>query len=373
LRCGLIGLGAFLLLFAVYSGYWLLAIGQLKSRTLAVLENTRTAESEISFGTVSSQGFPTRLELIIAEPLLRYQRRLSPSGAERVRWQGSALIVRAHPFRPTIITLDLPREAIVERLDSENTPATTTHYQAGLVRAIVQLGRHRTLPLGITVENVQGEMDSGPRVALLGALHLSGLYPESEGALTATWTLAARDIVPPPWLSNAAGPPARAPVAGPWPARIKTLRAKALLFGPWPERLRSNGAMAAWRDAGGRLELRDGSLESDSLMFDWFGEFRLDETLRPTSALTLNVQGLTDDGASEIERELGGNDALLLAILEFFSGNKATDQPTRLRLETHDGKAFLGLGALTIRIGKLGPINFEAPDGPSLSFQPRFK
>ncbi len=146
------------------------------------------------------------------------------------------------------------------------------------------------------------------------------------------------------------------------------------VFGPLPEPT-SNAAMAAWRDAGGRIELRDGQVESPKLGADVRGTLALDGEMRPLSRIDMTVNGLgraVEQGQVSLLGDGGDGESLLVVLLGLLSGQDDPNGPIELHFETRDGRAFLGSALGSIRIGKVGPIDFEAENGPLVPFNLRF-
>jgi hypothetical protein len=142
---------------------------------------------------------------------------------------------------------------------------------------------------------------------------------------------------------------------GPLGSRIETVALDASLLGPLP-RNSERAAIAAWRDAGGtvdvhRLELLWGPVEMNAE-----GTVALDAEFRPIGALTAEIEGVDAviDGFNRLGTlgDMGAEAAKL--VLALMSETRAGDgaRVVTLPLTAQDGQLYLG----PVPIAPLAPL-----------------
>lgn len=161
-------------------------------------------------------------------------------------------------------------------------------------------------------------------------IRLSARHDPAGDALDATLTLAR--VIPPPTLA----PPFAAPITA--AALTARVAAPAALAG-------GVGALAAWRAAGGRLDVPSFAAEWGKLRLEAAGTIRLDALLRPEGLLELRGQGYQGvlDGLVAGGRLAERPANLIRALLDALAERRADGERTlALPLEAKGGSLFLG-------------------------------
>lgn len=115
--------------------------------------------------------------------------------------------------------------------------------------------------------------------------------------------------------------------------------------GPMPRGATAAAALAAWRDAGGELEIEHMALDWPPLRLTAAGTLRLDETLRPTGTLDTSVSGFEPVLKALGDRGLLPRDqlAMMLLLLGRMAAPGPDGRPTlRVPLAARDGALYLG-------------------------------
>lgn len=316
--------------------YWHWAAARLET---AVAEWT-AAQGErgyqIAYDGPLIEGFPTTLAARFAAPSV-----VSPSGW---RWGGPPVAGQAKLWAPLTIDLQFPgRHEITRRLGGAEIPG---RLEADPAKAFIELG-------------VDGRVERA-RLALIN--------PSWEDPVTGRIT--ARQLL------SALGPPLSAGGGGqdylplmaviralelpehletPLGRRVQELRLDATLRGaPPPGPLRE--ALAAWRDAGGVLELHNSSLHWGPLILSGDGTLTLDHELRPLGALSARIRGLgatLDRFADAGMIERGQAIAIELAASALAGErDESGEKVVALPLTLQDGRLYLG----PVPLFRLSPV-----------------
>lgn len=365
-----ISVGALVVVAAAYAVLWSIAAGALEARFRSAVAAYANDDLMVSHGEIRRSGFPGALRLDVAEPSYAYRWKRDDGSIATLTWYDSHMAVRASPFRPSVLRLDWPKQAVIEVESPDGVAQEPVSLRAETARVDVWLTDGRALP-------VQGELRhvsalngfEGTMAELLERFSFTGDYGDGADRPSAAWRFEA---------VNLAGVDLETgrllPHDAPDQARINRMSGAIDVFGPLPEPT-SNAAMAAWRDAGGRIELRDGQVESPKLGADVRGTLALDGEMRPLSRIDMTVNGLgraVEQGQVSLLGDGGDGESLLVVLLGLLSGQDDPNGPIELHFETRDGRAFLGSALGSIRIGKVGPIDFEAENGPLVPFNLRF-
>lgn len=259
-----LGLAAFLAALGILYVWWWHALA---ARSQALVENwvqaRREAGAVAQTGALSVSGFPFAVVLTMAEPALA-------DAPGRFGWQGPPLEARIRPLAPHRIHLNAPgRHRILK--DGESFAI-----EAGSAGADIVLSRQDWRQVRLSLE------DAAIGSARLAGLEVEATRPAADGdesrpSLTLQVTLAGLVLPDGPGMAMMEGP-----LGGALAARVK---------GP----LRPEGgapAFAAWRDAGGTVELDRLDLSWPPLAARGQATLALDGALQPLLAGTLTLSGL---------------------------------------------------------------------------------
>ena len=276
-RVAMVALAAATALAALYGGLWLYGASALDEGIERWAAERRAEGWRVAFGTKRAAGFPFRLVQRIGGPSLA-----RIIGGKTRRWRGPEIEVEFVPWRPDEIRLRFPGTHHID-LDTAGRARTLTLdvASAGAVIRRDSGGAARTLTLDLTaltvrrpgkgspagVERLTVTIETAPRAA-------SG---DDRGA-------SARLMVK---LGGLTLPAGSRPALG---HRIASLALDAavmgrLAAGPLRETL------AAWRDAGGTIELTRFSMVWSDLALDADGTLALDAEMQPMGAMTVRITG----------------------------------------------------------------------------------
>lgn len=369
-RVAAIGIGVLAVLAAAYAVLWVVAAGALEARFREAVAAHANERLVISHGAIRRSGFPGVLRLDVDAPSYAYTWTRDDGSIATLTWHDAHMAVRASPFRPSVLRLDWPKQAVIEAKGPDGTAQEPINLRAETARVEVWLTEGRALPIEGELSHVSALNGfEGTLAELVESIRFTGAYGNGTDEPSAAWRLEAVnltgiDLETGRLLAHDA----------PDATRIERLSGRVDVFGPLPEPT-SNAAMAAWRDAKGRVELREGRLESPKLDAAFEGSLALDGEMRPVSRLVTTVNGLggaVAHGQIGLLGENGDGESLLVVLLGLLSGQDDPNGPVEFHFETREGRAYLGSALGSIRIGKVGPIDFEAADGPLVPFSFRF-
>ena len=252
--------------------------------------------------------------------------------------------------------------------DGKVTPPIS--FTAARAVAELWLTGERALPLTAELADIRAARAGATEpINVLESLRIDGVYGDGKAKPSAHWRFDAVNL-----RAAELGGAVFGPSAAPAFRHIDRLSGEVEVHGPMPEPS-SNAAMAAWRDAGGRIEMPSGALRSPTLQAAWRGTLSLDREMRPLSQIDTTLIGLNRvvENSAEAPDETGDPlESLAVMLLGLLSGQDDPDAPMRVTIETHDGRVYAGSALGSIRVGKVGPIDFEAEDGPHIPFKFRF-
>jgi hypothetical protein len=268
------------LAIAAYGGWWLHA-ARMVHRSIETWAETQRAQGlRVELADVAVQGFPLRLEAVAS----RFA--VGRDVPVRWRWTGPRLTASVPPWGSREVQVSFPGTHTVE-FDAADGPKTitltadkadgTVHVTDGGKISLV------TVALGPTRAELP---DLGP--AKLAALDLSIGAPP-QGA-----TLSASDPRSPEVGRVAVSadgielPEKATPALG---GRIAHAALELVLRGAIPA-AQTQAALAAWRDAGGTVELTKLRLHWGELQAEADGSAALDAALQPQGALTTRAWGV---------------------------------------------------------------------------------
>lgn len=370
-RAALIGIAGVATLVVAYSIFWVVAAGALERRFRQTVAAHAGEHLAITHGEIRRAGFPGSVKLDIADPTYAYTWRRDDGSVATLTWHDTHMIVRASLLKPSVFRLDWPKQAVIEVRGADGTSREPIRLRAAAATVSVWLTDGRALPLKGELEHVSlvDGSDAKP-TELLERFSFVGDYGNGADEPSARWQFEAVKLS---GLDLRTGEIVLRDDTG--RTRIDRLSGTIDVRGPLPDPS-SNAAMAAWRDSKGRVDLHDGRLEAPKLAADLQGTLALDGEMRPASRIDSMVHGLSSavkDGEIGIGAGSGDGESLLVVLLGLLSGQDDPNGPVKFSFETRGGKVYLGSALGSIRIGKVGPIDFEAANGPRVPFSFRFK
>ena len=236
----------------------------------------RSEGYEVRFDTVGLDGFPHNIVLTVARPVLS-----APNEPFSWGWETDRVVAEAAPWRPGRLNVRAAgNHALVVRLPgrapqafrgtAEDVTAELDFARDGLARLSM-----RIVGLDLATVNRRGSLTIEK-----GELEASRLFPEQPDHRTPAFDL----------RLNMTGVGLPDALAMPLGAHVESLEVLASVLGPVPGGpLRQS--LAAWRDAGGTMELRRLGLVYEPLVVGAHGTLALDGELQPAGALTARVEG----------------------------------------------------------------------------------
>jgi hypothetical protein len=255
--------------------YWRLAAQRLQSGFAGWVAARQAAGWTVSAGAPQPGGWPLTATLTVPDLALAGGETSIPGG---LSWHAATVALRVALWRPTLLQVDASGEQVLRA--GEMPPVT---YTAEQMRA--------ELPL----------QPNAPSDTI--AVHGAGLRAAAPGTRFSIGTLdirlemqsgAGRDD---PALGFSLGahaitlPPDRR-----WPLgqSIASLRLGGAVDGPLPESIGMAARAAAWRDAGGSIDLRQFALQWGPLQLSGTATLALDPQLQPMGAGTATVVGYAE-------------------------------------------------------------------------------
>jgi len=330
--------GAVLIAVAL-AGYWFWAAGQVRAAIVQWAEAQRAAGYDVTYEGPDISGFPVRLTVRLDAPGI--------AAPESWRWSGGAIAGEAAFWQPLLLRLALPlqQELTATWRGYERTVRLEAERVDGTVRFDTR-GRTEAATLEATDVTIQEAGGVSVRIARLRH-DVSRPPPTAAPLADGTTHLLLRGEIDELTLTEA--PPA------PFPETIDRLAYNADLVGAIPSG-EPAPALAAWRDAGGVLNVTDLVLIWGPLDVRADGTLALDKLLRLQGAFSARIAGLPEMLDAAVAQGLmqpGAAAALRLAVLTLADGRDATGRPiVRLPVTLQDGRVFLGPAPL----GRLDPV-----------------
>jgi len=319
---------------AAYGAWWLQAAARLHQAIDAWVEDNRTRGWHIELDNVAVRGFPLQL---------RAQADRFTVGRDTPfawRWSGPLFTASTPPWIGRDIALSFPGSHKIE-FDARDG--------------------HKVIPISAAKAHGQVRVENDGRIGsfslALGdiAAALPDLGPTRIAKLDASLTVGGK---PPP----AANSP-RAPEVGrltltaeaiDLPQRVATtlgrqigeIDLEATLLGAMPA-AQSETALAAWRDAGGTIEMEKLRLHWGEFQLEANGTAALDAQLQPEGALTARIWGAGAaidalvDGGSVRPRE-GATAKVVLHTMAKPSTAQGVSREVEVPLSVQDRKLYLG-------------------------------
>lgn len=322
-----------------YSAYWWWGAGKMDETVTGWINDWRRAGYRIDYSEKSIGGFPWTVRIRLVQPTLA-----DPAGAWS--WHGGALDLSAKPWAPTTYRLS----------------ADGDH------RAVVPVAG-RLVPMQATADRVEGvaEFDLAGRLrqADITLENVDGVAPALNDTLKihhATVSLTQPDVPARGHDDEEAavellvqGLHLPAALTGPLGRDVEHTSLRARLMGPFP-RADMRQALAAWRDAGGTLEVPWLNMRWGPAKLRAEGTVALDDLLRPSAAFEAKLAGLNDTLDALVDAKLIRPDAARLAgvgLMLFARTPPGGGEPElAIPLSAVDGDVYLG----PIKMGRVPPL-----------------
>ncbi len=308
------------LAFAAYAIYWHYAAQALRQGLGPWVEARRAEGYDLSWREVELGGFPLSFRFRFSDA------RLSGTRPTPIAVAAPLLLAEARPWRLNGWQLTAPQGARGE------VPGLGDAFAARDLDCTLAVAGTAVVFLDVAAREVTG---SGALAGLrIGTVALRASLPEPPATAAAPslrLTLRIGDLDMP----HAVGP------LGP---RIAALSVEGNVKGA-VEGAPLRRALAAWRDAGGTVELSEGKLRWDALAVDATGSLALDGALQPTGALTATIEGqnaIID--AAIASGGLRANDGQLAKTVLGLMAKEGPDGKRRLTLPVRlqNARIFLG-------------------------------
>lgn len=328
-----------------YTAWWFTLAGQVEDGVARWATERRAEGWTVKHEPIQRGGFPFSLDLAMPKPELARGGDLS--------WKGEVLTASAKPWAIQDVALGFPgAHTLTLPLDGKARPVEAT---LGTGRLDLRFdGRGRAEAGALDVKDLAARFtDNGEQVA---ASIVRGVVKRHAASTPAQGNALPVSLETESRIENLRLPPRLAGLLG---TDVALLALLANVIGPMPQAT-SAAAMAAWRDAGGYLEVKEFQLTYGRLQIQAAGNVRLDAQLQPVVQLDSKVRGadaLVD--ALVVDRQLSFAEGLLgKAGLMALSRQDETGVPPYLRLAItvrDGGRIYLG----PVRVGRVPTLQWR--------------
>lgn len=296
-----------------YAFYWHLLSERVLDRIAEWAVERRDAGWSVEFGELERAGFPFRISIRIREA------RMAAPG-ESLEWRLPDATLTMRTWEPGRVTIDAPgthraalggSEAVVEAAEAE-----------------IVLGGRRATTLRLAAPSVRLSGGATLDVRNLGA------RIEKQAGSPARFALHAQS------LSAPRLPPDRAITGIQLEGVVEGSAEPAGSLEVWAER---------WRDAGGRVALREFALSWGSLNVQGDGAFRLDGDLQPEGGLNVGIADI--DRAAEALAAAGIAPSVAMLALKLM---RRADGSVRVPVKLQRRRLYLG----PVRVLELRPVRW---------------
>lgn len=286
IRKWLFALGAIVALaVASHGAYWWIAAGELRGGIARWVEDRREAGWTIDHATPTIDGYPLRVRATIGDPDIAGP---GPGDTLAWRWRGPRLRLAFRPWAPREIMIAFPgrHRVDLDRGGRREIIEASAGSADGWARLATD-GRIESIRLDFVAVDASWRGRSGR--LRLGRLGVTLLVSEASGAGAAT-----------PLSAEPSGPVLSISAAdvtlpeGPRYPLGRTVAAVAIdakLLGGLRVAASVARSLAAWRDAGGTVEIRRLDVDWGVFGLSSDGTFALDRALRPIAAMTARIRG----------------------------------------------------------------------------------
>ena len=274
----LIGLLVLLVALAVgYFFYWRYVARQLEAGVAAWAEQQRALGNEVAFEWDGIGGFPFRFSADFRDPAIRWR-----GPREETAWTGATLHAAMAPWNlrqiavssdgENSVSLRIAGNASEWRVTATGFAGTVNLHDSGLLRGFTAALQQPDLTLP------DGRVLAGSLATIM--LDLPATPPTDFNMPLVRVVLDAKNVALPPGT--------RLLTDGP----VQSINYDATIKGPMPMAPLKD-ALAAWRDAGGVLELHNFGFAQGPLALTGNATLALDPELQPEGAGTVTTAGLS--------------------------------------------------------------------------------
>ena len=326
---------ALLLALAVgWAGFWYWSAGQLETAVARFAEQQRARGMTISYDGPDVGGFPVGLSAAFETPLV--------AGQEGWRWTGPPVSGRARVWSPFTIETDFPGLHRIAFKPEPQAPEAEIEAEAGEAAGWARLKRDgRVAEAAVAIGRLE------VRSALAGpasAERLVGRYgpsrpgesaagPETDFAFEGSGLVLPEDVETPLGRS------------------IESAILEATLIGEVPPG-EPKQALATWRDAGGKLEVRRLETLWGSLQLAAQGTASLDGEFRPIGAFRARIKGLNETLDALARAGVIESGAALAVRFAVTALGGDSDKGLQVPITLQDGRVYLG----PVPIARLSPV-----------------
>jgi len=330
-----IGFAAAVVLVASYVGYWFYGSSLVRGGLDRWIAGARAEGVEASYRAVDIDGFPLRFRIMVDGPALTAAR-----GGAVWDWRSETAHAVVAPFDFHSADIRLNGEQVLTFVENAGLPLTLRSSEpTALFVEVAGDGQPGHLTLAATgVEATSPETVAGLRLARLD------VAAERDARVTAaadgTWMTVTVD-------AKEASLPAAA--AGPLGQLVERLTAELEVIGAVPQTT-PRAAVQAWRDGGGRVEVKSLFVRWGPVDLALNGQLSLDEALQPAGSFTAKLTGYRELlGALTAEGQISQRDAAnVRAILDLLARQpKDGGRPVLTApLDVHQSRLMVGPVAL---------------------------
>jgi hypothetical protein len=273
-----IGLAVPILLAAAWCGFWFYAARDIEARLAAWAAAQRAQGLVAEYGSVTVTGFPLAWHMRVTAPVM------TGAGPTRWEWRGEEMTAELRPWALRDIPVTFP--GLHRVAGGTGGVAETIAIRAARPEGRIQLagdGRLATLKLDLDDAQIRRLPDpataTAQRVRVMVSPHRAAEASYRTDTLDLAIAIDTLTVPEPP--RYALGPVIAA-------AQIDAAVKGPLQPGPLAD------SVAAWRDAGGVIEINRLALRWGPLDGDGDGTLTLDAANRPLAAFTRRIRGYTE-------------------------------------------------------------------------------
>jgi len=316
---------------AAWTGFWFFAAGTVRDGIDNWADDQRRAGAEVSYDSLDIGGYPFRIRATVTSPRIAW-----PARPDRPSLESDKLTAVAHPWNFRHVLTDLGGRHTarflqdgIERTATISVGSGLSSYQTNADDKLMRLSADLN---DVTVDAAPDIRSTAKRLQV--HVRPSG---RSDAAYDVAVSVADATVAEPAGL--------------PLGQHISGADAQFSITGALP-RGTDTAAIAAWRDAGGTIEVGKLHIAWGDVRADADGTLALDASMRPLGALTARVRGhnaLIDAAVAsgQMSADDAGTAKSALSLLALAAGGVLS-----VPVELQDGRAYLG----PVAVARLKPI-----------------